>query len=188
MQMNATDSDARRESEQYLQEIAQQCKYELERLHIPIADVKEFTINTRAARRWGQCRREGSDYKININHTLLDGSHEEGLKATIMHELIHTCPQCMNHGIKWRRYAEQASAATGLKISRTNTPQEKGFSGSEMPGIKAKYVIRCPSCGMEWKRQKRSKVIKLIDRCTCGRCGAAGLTVEEVKGDKDDTD
>lgn len=50
-------------------------------------------------KRWGQCTcLGGNNYAISINVILLrDDTNIDGLKNTIIHELLHTCPNCMKH-------------------------------------------------------------------------------------------
>ena len=50
-----------------------------------------------------------------------------GLKNTIIHELLHTCVGCMNHKAKWKFYADKVNRAYGYDdIKRTSTADEKG--------------------------------------------------------------
>lgn len=166
-------------SNDYLEAVASECMEHLNALGIPYGDVREFTINRRAKSRWGQCQRRPDGYHININEVLCDGKHEDGLRGTLFHELIHTCKGCMNHQAKWKEYADIVSKATGLKVTRTNSAADKGFESNVMPGRKVKYQIFCPNCGLIATRQKRSRIIKMINRCSCTQCGSTELYVVE---------
>lgn len=83
-----------------LTEYAQKCMAELDTLEIQYGNVVEFKVNYRAKKRWGQCKRlSDGTFSININAIFLDERNEEqGLKNTIIHELLHTCTDCFNHG------------------------------------------------------------------------------------------
>ena len=76
-----------------------ECMNELDNIGIEYGNIIEFTVNTRAKKRWGQCRAVPGGYSINISSVLLDERNDEkGLKETIHHELLHSCKGCMNHG------------------------------------------------------------------------------------------
>ena len=115
-----------------LMEYANFCMEMLDEINIPYCEPESFTINTRA-RRWGQCKyiRASGKFYININITLLDERNgEDGLINTILHELLHTCPGCMNHGAEWKKWAEKCgkSMATTSKdcpmlMKKTSRPE-----------------------------------------------------------------
>ena len=67
---------------------------ELEIIGIKCGNVIKLEVNTRAMKRWGQCTcLGGNNYAISINVILLrDDTNIDGLKNTIIHELLHTCP------------------------------------------------------------------------------------------------
>ena len=148
----------------YLNKIADDCKYELERLHIPISPVTEFKINTRATARFGQCSRISGGFSIDINYKLCDGMHEDGLKNTIYHELLHTCPDCNNHGREWKRLSKIVEDKLGQKISRMNSWEEKGFATTGTN----KYVFKCMSCGRVLEYKRNCKAVRMLKCRFCG--------------------
>ncbi len=156
------------------------CKSNLESMEIPVAKVVTVEINYRAHRRWGQCKlKPNGAYAININVDLLKEANPlSALQNTIYHELLHTCPNCMNHGSTWTSYASKVNSVTGLNIKRCSTSEEKGIVERREPKRVVHYIISCQSCGASWKRQRASKVIQNIKnyKCTCGGC----LKVEQV--------
>lgn len=114
------------------------CKNKLDALDIPYGKVAEITINRRAKKRWGQCRLIDGKYYINISEVLLREENSiRGLEETIIHELIHTCEGCMNHGPVWKAYVETVNKAFGYNIKRTNSPYDKGIAGAEKPIVHA---------------------------------------------------
>ena len=116
-----------------LETIAYECMEKLDALAIPYGNVTEISVNYRAKSRWGQCR-HGKDgtHSININAELLDERNDvRGLENTILHELLHTCPGCNNHGEIWKTYAEKVNAAYGYNIKRCSDAYEKGIAGAE---------------------------------------------------------
>jgi predicted SprT family Zn-dependent metalloprotease len=158
---------------EYLNTVAQQCLYDLSYLRIPYGNIKGFTINTMATRRWGQCRKRPDGYHININKCLCDGKHETGLKATLIHEILHTCEGCMNHGPRWKHWAQIVHEHTGLIIQRTDSAQNKGFS-TETYSVKRmpiKYQLMCKRCGYSTYYCRRTKVVQRYKDYRCGKCG-----------------
>lgn len=140
------------------------------------------TINTRATSRWGLCSKTNGKYSIEIASVLVDDNAPEiALKATLIHEILHTMPKCMNHGEEWESYASKVNKTYGYKIIRTNTYKDKGFTSN--PLIEAhpyKYTITCNHCGRKWNYRRASTIIKGCknNTCTCP-CGANDFKVVE---------
>lgn len=148
-----------------------ECMDELDSIGIPYGKVLDFSVNTRAKKRWGQCKKVFGGFTININVLLLDEQNDvNGLKSTIIHELLHTCNGCFNHGEQWKRYAAKVYRELGYDIQRTNSAEEKGVVNNSVIEREAKYQIVCNGCGHVWQRYKMSKVIKQITNCRCGSC------------------
>lgn len=148
------------------------CKADLESLGIKYGKVNSFTVNTRAKRRLGQCRRTMLGFDINICESLLKDDVSDQLALnTIMHELLHTVVGCFNHNGKWKVYAEMVNKKLPqYDIRRVAKPSDtKDIIERKMPVYK--YVLRCEKCGQEIKRQKMSKVITNFKRYRCGKCG-----------------
>ena len=83
--------------------IAIECMRELENIGIKCGNVIKIDINTRAKKRWGQYRKIGNNYIIEVNQILLrEDTDIDGLKNTIIHELLHTCKGCMKHTGEWK--------------------------------------------------------------------------------------
>lgn len=124
-------------------------------------------VNNRAVKRFGQCEKlmgNKYDYKIEINAKLLNAKKEK-IMNTIVHEILHTCKGCMNHGATWQKYASIMNDEFDYDISRTTSYEKIGI---ERP--KPKYIVECKSCGNQFHRQKKSKLITDIHlyKCSCG--------------------
>lgn len=124
-------------------------------------------INSRAKRRFGQCRKVPYgeyDYEIEINEALLKATKEK-IMNTLVHEILHTCKGCMNHGKTWKAYAHEMNVKYGYDISTTTSYEAIGI---ERPAFK--YTIECQGCGTLIGRQQRSKLVKqpYLYRCKCG--------------------
>lgn len=141
-----------------LYEYAEFCMELLNDIYVPYQRPENFTVNTRA-RRWGQCRKINGKYYININATLLDERNgENGLINTLLHELLHTCPNCMNHGSTWKYYAEKVRRAYGYDIKRTSDQEKKQVTTGNLNYREReyKYFIYCEKCGKLITRRKRA--------------------------------
>lgn len=158
-----------------INDYAKRCMTELDDIGIEYGNIIEFKVNTRAKKRWGQCKAVPGGYSINISAILLDERNDEqGLKNTIIHELLHSCKGCMNHGENWKRLAAKVNRAYGYNIKRCSSADEKGVQEETRP-IKTtreiKYIVKCNGCGHTYTRTKMSKLIQHPEHYRCGCCG-----------------
>lgn len=124
-----------------------------------------ISINTRAKCRLGLCKRNGDSFDIEIS-AFLEQAGENAIKQILAHEILHTCPNCMNHGRTWKYYAMKMNMDYGYDIERTDSCANLGIVSPK----ERNYVIQCQKCGREEIRERASKVTKNIDkyRCKCG--------------------
>lgn len=155
-------------------------------LDIHYGHIVEIVPNYRAKARWGQCRRRPDGYYININAALLaDNISDQGAKETIAHEICHTIKGCMNHGDKWKHYAQLLSVF-GYNIKRTNSAEDKGISTEVYTAAKNyKYEVRCGKCGATAYYQKKTKAVIAImtqkyHSYRCAKCNSYNLKVIEL--------
>lgn len=138
-------------------------------LNIPISNNinPTITINTRAKGRFGQCKKRSGNYLIEISEHLTQAENKY-IKQTLAHEVLHTCPNCMNHGRAWKAYAGRMNYHYGYEISRTNSCANMGITNPRIEN--AKYIITCKTCGKKSYKQRAANVVKHIDnyRCKCG--------------------
>ena len=89
----------------------------------------------------------------------------------MIHEILHCCDGCMNHGNTWQALAQKVNKEyTDLNIQRTAARQEvKKVQPAREQYYK--YHYKCNGCGQEIKRMKKSKFTKYYDLYTCGICG-----------------
>lgn len=147
-----------------------ECMEKLDAIGIEYGNIKEVTVNTRAKKRWGQCCTVPGGFSININVDLLDERNSvEGLENTIIHELLHSCKGCMNHGEKWKSLARKVKSAYGYEIKRCNSSSDKGVEHQRE--IAYKYIIQCEKCKKLIKRQRKSMIVEYPSLYRCGTCG-----------------
>lgn len=150
---------------------APECMAELDALKIKYSRNISFVINTRAKSRLGLCKKIGNSYVIEISELLLDERVDEkqGLKSTIIHELLHTCRGCMKHTGRWAEYAKAVNAAYGYNIKRASARNDMIIPRELQP--EAKFIIRCTGCGAEIERIKMSQLVKNPRKYRCAKCG-----------------
>ena len=172
-----------------LNKLFDECKAELDSIGIQYGNVVSIEVNYRAKKQCGLCREvrigrtwEDNRYSINISSFLLaDDVPDEGTKNTIIHELLHTCKDCMNHGGNWKRLAEKVHRKLGYNIKRTSSCEEKGLEGVIIKPQEYKYVFRCQQCGQEVKRKKKSKFTEYYTNYSCGLCVGKFKKVTHIK-------
>lgn len=155
-----------------LQSVFNECIEEVEAIKIPIASNIKISINKRFVKRWGQCQRLSKDnYLIEISEKLVrETTPINSLKETIIHELLHTCNDCMNHGVIWKFYADKVNRCyTQYTISRTSTSEKLGVEELDED---YNYILQCTDCQHKFKYKRWSRVIANYDSCNCG-CGGS---------------
>ena len=149
----------------------------LDSIGVRYGNIIDFTVNTTAKKRWGQCRKVPGGYEININAVLLDERNsEDGLMNTILHELAHSVDGCMNHGANWKAVANKIFIDLGYNIKRTDSAEDKGVIESTRK-IEYKYQFRCKGCG---KIVGRCRASRFTYNYQCYRCGYCGGHFERI--------
>ena len=157
-----------------LDKYAIECMRELDAIGIEYGNIIEVKTNTRAKKRWGQCKAIPGGYSINISVILLDERNDEqGLKETIIHELLHSCKGCMNHGKNWKYLAEKVNKAYNYNIKRCSSADDKGVQEETRPisDNPVNYIIKCNQCGHIYTRIRMSRAVQHPELYRCGRCG-----------------
>ena len=163
------ESVSTRRSDEDLQEL----------FHLAIKMVRDIGIETedidpickifaKRANTWGYCRHRGSMNYISISEDLMHVS-EHSLMTTLLHEVLHACKGCHNHGYLWKNYADKVNRTYGYNIKRTTSMEEKGID-AENRHIEYKYAVRCESCKRLVVRTKMCNIIKYPDNYRCGVC------------------
>lgn len=143
----------------------------VEKCDIETGTITNVTINTRAKKRWGQCRKSGGTYTININADILaDDVPYKPVLETMIHEILHTCRGCFNHGAEWKRMAEIIKRETGYNITRCTSAETFGIN-REPKRKEGKYVLVCEKCGKEITRERMSNFVKHPEWYSHKDCG-----------------
>lgn len=163
------------EYEKRLNFLLEECLKELETIDIrPYGKILSIRENSRTKSRLGCCRQiKGGlfpQYQLEISIMLKEWESQK-LKEVIIHEVLHTCKGCLNHGALWKELAAEVNKAYGYSIKRTAEPQN--------PENVYRYRIRCSSCGNTSYRIKKSKIVQKPEIYRCARCGGA-LEVDQL--------
>ena len=150
--------------------LLQKCRNILREEGIPASDrITKLTVNYRVRSRFGRCVRTGQEYEIELSGRLLE-AEDRVIETVILHELLHTCPRCLNHGTLWKAYAEKLNRKYGYHIRPTTTYESLGLKD---PGSReaVKYLVVCRNCGARYPRKRRCSLVENVDRYRCGKCG-----------------
>ncbi len=163
--------------------LIRECESELDALAFDYGDI-EWSINTRAKKRWGQCKTIGSHkYSISIARILLEDDVDDiATKTTMIHEMLHAVDKNKNgHKGNWLRLANTVRNAYGYDIKRTSTTAEKGIvQPAEEPNYK--YIYVCLGCGSVVRKIRRSNFTEHPNRYICPEC--KGKFIEKREYDK----
>lgn len=145
-----------------------ECVNELETINIQISDqIKQVIINNRAKKRLGCCKKKSENnnefYYIEISDKMLEKRDVE-IKEVIIHELLHTCEGCMNHGSKWKAEVNKVNKCYGYNITTTSKLNSEQI-------INGSYLIKCNKCGQENIRIRKTKIVMHPEMYRCGKCG-----------------
>lgn len=150
------------------------CKYELEETNIPYGNILNVIIDYNSKSRYGRCIRKESlnGFEIEISSKLLeDYVPFRSLKTVLLHEFLHTCPGCLNHGNKWKYYVGILNSKYGYNISRLSSDEELGIiSEKKEEDVFVKHEVVCTCCGKTYRRQRDCKLTKHPELYRCGEC------------------
>ena len=151
--------------------IVRSCCKKLDAIGIVYGNIVAVSVNTRAKSRWGQCKRINGCYEINISSRLMSEDVSlVHLEDTVMHEILHTCEGCMNHGATWKKLADKVNRAYGYNIKRATSADEKGIVEPVRNVPVIRYKFACVGCGGIIQRERASKFTKYPERFRCGIC------------------
>lgn len=150
-------------------------------------NILRVSVNGRLSRALGRCRATrgfcgGYNYEIEVQPNMLaDGVDDRATKNTIMHELIHTCPGCMNHGYEFQRRAALVNRKLGYNVHTTTEVSSLEAAGVQLKRKTGHYAIMCKKCGMEVERRERwGKTLEHIEHYRHGGSCCGDLYVIKV--------
>lgn len=158
-----------------------ECEEELRRINMDFSKyITSVSVNGRLRTTLGICHydyRTGR-YTIQINPVLLaDNVDDMEAKDTIIHEMLHTCPGCMDHGYEWKRRADRVNRMLGYHVSRTASRADMEAAGVEVKREAFKYALECKECGNQYKYKRWCASLEAPSRYRCGKCHGELKTV-----------
>lgn len=162
-----------RNSYDFLDNLYQASKLLLDELGINTPTVRLTTLNS--SRTLGQTRKLSDQFEVAINSSMINNAPVLSLIETMVHELLHTLPNCFNHGPVWKGHVSKVNATFGTSISRLTTVN---FDIGQQETYK--YKVTCNGCNKVVATYKRlGKVLKSLEEYTCGICGGE-LTASHI--------
>ncbi|MBQ0065975.1 MAG: hypothetical protein KBT48_09440 [Firmicutes bacterium] len=163
------------------------CKKMLSDIGIETAKNIDFEIEMQE-NLWGLTTLCGNDaYVISINYILLDFSYMNefvkkdkrkcpGLLNTIIHELLHTCKNSMDHGTEWTKNVKKVYEKYGIEIHETDSNKRKGipndFYIDYLP-----YALKCKKCGALFGYYNENEIPN-IKKNYCGACAGKLIRIK----------
>lgn len=155
-----------------LDNLVSECFYICDMLNIPYSQSISISWNGRITTKWGYCRKIGEEYQISIAIRLSEDTiSDETTKSVILHEILHTCSGCMNHGKLWKSYCKKIRENFGIKIKTVTSAEELNVSN--------KYIIKCRRCGYKIRYAMRPRNVER----NCPVCGSKKLSCFEKTED-----
>lgn len=156
----------------------------LKDINIPITNSLNPTIEVvNASSFWGMCHSDGRGYAYRIRLAkMLLAQPENIIMETILHELIHTCPGCMNHGRQWKEYVRKCNAIynTNINANPYKYDAKRAAEVVNMEPVKVAHRVQCTCCGRTWDRARNSNLTLHPERyhCQCGVSFGMGMPKE----------
>lgn len=163
-----------------LYEVAEICCNEVSRCGIDTGIIFQFKTNPRLRTTWGICRPWRGAFIIEVHPFLLDDrTPEKVLKNTLIHEILHTCPGCQNHGRLWKSYADRVNRLYGYEITTyisENEIKEVADAGTYSRDSTARYIMQCDGCKRRARYQRMTEFVRNPVGKRCRYCGCKTFT------------
>lgn len=157
-----------------LRKLYNECVLELKQINMDISNrITEVKTNGRLRTVLGRCayNYRTENYSIEINPCLLtDEAEAQAVKETLIHELIHTCPGCMNHGYEWKRRGDRVNRMLGYDVCRLRNISDLEAWGVKVKREEWKYALVCDNCGSQYRFKRWCKKLEYpsLYNCSCG--------------------
>lgn len=116
-------------------------------------------------------------YLVEFSNQMLETSSDKTIKDVIMHEAAHyivavRTKEDHNHDAVFKAVCAEIGTTNDTATTKVDytVAQEEVY----------KYSVYCPTCKETIGGFNRMcKTLKMIDQCTCKRCGGSGLTYKQ---------
>ena len=149
--------------------------------NIPYRKITGIKVNNRLSKSWGRCNldtKTGS-FSIELRNVIADDSitPEKGTLEIILHEVIHTCEGCFNHGALFNAYGERLLKYGYDTQGRTKNKEKLNLNMTNYMA-QAKYICKCQKCGFEETRQRMCKFVKEPENFLHKHCGGTFMRIK----------
>lgn len=156
--------------EKKIEKLYEEAKKECEKMNIPFVQNMPIKISKRMTRSLGKCCFNNiKGYSIRISQQV-EVLPDVEIKQIIVHEILHSCPGCMNHGTKWLSYADKMNKKYHYNISCYASEKVAECINHAIETTRQAYVIECQHCNQRIVRTKKSKLVEHPEWYLCG-CG-----------------
>ena len=157
-----------------LYHVAQQCMEKLDAIGVKYTAPVKWNTNHRALR-YGRCSRHlNGTFTIEVSIRLLNENVPiEILEDTIIHELIHTCEGCFNHGKQFHKIASIINDCYSCYNLDTKSSSEENKILQEIVPVQYKYFLFCENGCWEEGYMRKTKSIKYPHIYKCSKCGGS---------------
>lgn len=138
-------------------------------LHIDFTHVKPQVEFCRKEKAYAACYRKNGMFTIKVSKYALN-IDETAMRNTICHELIHTLPNCFNHGVNFKRCADIVNRKCGVCVLTKGCLNENGEQ-AKMERPTPKYVVTCKCCGHKYFHTRKCTAVAYPELYSCGHCG-----------------
>lgn len=155
-----------------------------------------LVLNPKYTQWLGKCRRNAyRNYTVFLNQPYANMATHEEIMNTLVHEIAHSAPNCMNHKGPWKAVAQKIYLYNGMKIQRLASTKDNQivsqyvFDRKEMKYSTPHtyYEITCGDCGKKFhtyerKTKKIERILKLKEKAGyyCTQCHSYNILVNPV--------
>lgn len=128
----------------------------------------------KSVRYWGLCRSHKTytssdftwDSAIWINEKIVLAKSYDTARKVIVHELTHAALPTEHHSYLWKARGDKLGKKWGITVQRTDSYEGLQLKDDDT----VKYIVECPECHTQWKRDRMCKLVERPERYRCAKC------------------
>lgn len=143
-----------------------------------------YKMNGRFTRTLGRCSKKTTrgyvTHTIEVSEKYFTECVNTGnifmIEDTLLHEMCHALPKCMNHGEEWQRAANRINVKFGYDIKRCC--ESNDITTRVLFANCDTTTIHCAGCGKDYTKKSNSVIVKNVTKYRC-ICGSDKLVIME---------
>lgn len=155
-----------------------------------------LVLNPKYTQWLGKCRRNAyRNYTVFLNQPYANMATHEEIMNTLVHEIAHSAPNCMNHKGPWKAVAQKIYLYNGMKIQRLASIEGNETVSQYVADRKqlkystphTYYEMHCNGCNSKMRTyERKTKAVEKIMRLKensgyfCRKCGSHDISVNPV--------